>query len=407
MPQKSLSDRYQVIDADTHISEPEDVWTSRVSVEKWGDLVPHVIPDPDGEQEPGRGVERLWVFGGEIGRGVAGPVIAFHNEYYPSHPLTLEEAHPATYDATARLKYMDEEGLYAQVLYPNVAGFASGRFVDLKEPELMLECVRAYNDFLTDWCRADANRLIPLATMPFWDVDACVTEIDRVAKSGHKGVLWGGHTETYGLPRLQDTHWEPIWQAADDAGLAINFHIAGANEQIMRRSTPRDRPTAGPGQPPIFSGLHSTMMDNANHLAGMIFSGACARHPKLNIVLVESGVGWIPFVLELMDHQFKNYGLRRVYPDLTLLPSEYYKRQMYSCFWFERDAALRIVDLFEDNILYETDFPHSVSMAPTGTGDPDVGGHPKEYMDRTLQDLPDRTLRKILHDNAARVYHLN
>ena len=62
---------------------------------------------------------------------------------------------------------MDEENIYAMVLYPNLGGFGSGGFLKLGEPELMLECVRAYNDFQTDWSSADPNRLLPVTALPF------------------------------------------------------------------------------------------------------------------------------------------------------------------------------------------------------------------------------------------------
>jgi predicted TIM-barrel fold metal-dependent hydrolase len=97
---------------------------------------------------------------------------------------------------------MDEYGIYAQILYPNVGGFGSSRFLTLKEPELMLQCVQAYNDFLSDWCSADPKRLLPIMALPFWDLDQTVKEIDRAAKSGHKGILFSGEPHAFGFPHL-------------------------------------------------------------------------------------------------------------------------------------------------------------------------------------------------------------
>ena len=111
MPSVVLED-YNVIDVDTHVSEPEDVWTSRVSVKKWGDMVPHVVSYEEAmerktdssafDYQPG---ERVWIFGGEPHWGVAMVAITNHNEAFPSHPLTLEEATPrrAPAGAAARL----------------------------------------------------------------------------------------------------------------------------------------------------------------------------------------------------------------------------------------------------------------------------------------------------------------
>ena len=108
----------------------------------------------------------------------------------------------ASYDAHARLELMDEENIHAMVLYPNVGGFGSGGFLKLGEPELMLECVQAYNDFLVDWASADLNRLLPVMALPFWDVEASVKEIHRSAAKGHRAVLFGSRPETFGEPVL-------------------------------------------------------------------------------------------------------------------------------------------------------------------------------------------------------------
>ena len=408
MPSVVLED-YKVIDVDTHVSEPEDLWTSRVSVKKWGDMVPHVVPyeeamarREEGGSTWGRDYfpgERVWIFGGEPGFGVAAVAITNHNEPYPAHPLTLEDATPGAHLPEPRLAYMDEEGIHAQLIYPNVAGFGSARFLQLKEPELMLACVRAYNDFLVEWCSADAGRLIALAALPFWDVDLCVEEMQRVAKAGHRGIIWGGHTETYGLPRLADPHWEPIWQQAEDLELAVNFHIDGASARLSfwegYAATPATRLTRH---------VPTSMLDNTGHITDMILSGVTHRHPKLNIVAVESGIGWIPFLLDMMEWNWKEQRGFAEHPDWDLTPSEYFKRQCYGCFWAEKDSARAAIALYPDNCLFETDFPHPVSLTPSGVEG--VGGHARDHISEHFGDLPEDVLRKILHDNAARVYHV-
>ena len=325
------------------------------------------------------------------------------SEVFPSHPNTLEEAHPGAWRADARLRYMDEEGIHAQVLYPNVGGFGSGRFVGLKEPDLMLACVQAYNDFLIDWIAPDPARFVPIMALPFWDVDTCVQEIKRSTLKGHQGIVWGGHTETYGFPRLADPHWEPVWSAADDAGLSINFHIDGASGRFEYwkgyDQTPSTRLTRH---------VPTSMLDNTGHLADMILSGVCHRHPNLNIVAVERGVGWIPFLVEMLDWNWREQAGYLEHPEFDLTPSEYFRRQMFSCFWAEKDAALRILDLYEDNMLYETDFPHATSLTPSGLDPAKFGGHARDHiMTHFAGTVPERSLRKVLHDNAARIYHVD
>ena len=407
MADKAVLDQIRIIDADTHISEPADLWTSRVSVKKWGDMVPHVARN-QGNAEGRRGASAMaggdddvWIFGGQPLWPVGLLAIAGQKGYFPSeHPPSLDQAHPAAYQAEARVQYMDEEGIYAQVLYPNVGGFGAGRFLQLKEPELMLACVRAYNDFLSEWCAVAPNRLIGVTTLPFWDVDACLEEITRCAKRGHKGILFGSHTETFDLPWLADPHWDPVWNLAQDLGQSVNYHIGSANDEA--------RATFWPGYPRATRtarGTVTTFLDNGNAIADTIMGGICHKFPDLNFVSVESGIGWIPFVTELLDWNYTNMGAFKEHPEWDLLPSEFFKRQFYGCFWFEGQSVLRVVEDFADNILYETDFPHPVSMSPGGP--PGVGGHPRDYVEQTLGHLPEEILRKVLFENSARVYHVD
>ena len=387
----AVVDRIKVIDTDTHVSEPEDLWTSRVS-QKWGELVPHIRTHDDGKE--------FWYFGNERFAAAAGPAMAGWKEYPPSHPPRLADADPGCWNPVERLKRMDEYGLWAQVIYPNVGGFGSGRFLSLKEPELMLDCVRAYNDFLTDWCATDPKRLLPIMATPFWDVEASVKEVQRCWKAGHKGVLFTSEPEIFGQPYLGDPQWDPLWNTAQDLGLTINFHIGSGDLTQLRKGY------AGAGRQANYT--KQTMMlflDNARAVADVIVSGLAHRFPRLNFVSVESGVGWVPFVLEALDWQWLNSGVQQEHPEYDLLPSEYFKRQIYACFWFERESAKKAIEVLgPDHLLYETDFPHPTSMSP---GPASVADVPKDFIEQNLSGLPEDVLKKILHDNAAKLYHID
>ena len=200
---ESVFDRCKPIDVDTHITEPPDVWTSRIS-KKWGDKVPHI------QQRDGRD---LWCIGDQMIGGPGFTTAAGFDGSYPESRMGYADSPPSSYDAKERLKYMDEEGIWAAVLYPNVGGFGSGGFLKLEEPELMLECVRAYNDFLVEWCSEDADRLVPVAAMPFWSVEESVKEVYRAAEMGHKSILACSDPAAFGEPRLAHAHWDPFWSA--------------------------------------------------------------------------------------------------------------------------------------------------------------------------------------------------
>lgn len=138
----------------------------------------------------------------------------------------------------------------------------------------------------------------------------------------------------------------------------------------------------------------------------MIGGGVCHRFPDLKIVSVESGVGWVPFLLQALDVMWKESAVVTEHPEYDLLPSEYFKRQMYACFWFEHGEALdtAISYLGDDRILYETDFPHPAGMNP-GPASSMVTA--TEFISENLSYLPESTLRRILHDNSASLYKID
>ena len=389
-----IVDRIKVIDVDTHITEPPNVWTDRVSRKKWGDRIPHIRAHP----ETGNPV---WFINEKPSMGVANTAMAGWKEWPPSAPPTLEEADPAAWDSTARIALMDDYGLHAQLIYPNVGGFGNGNFLKLEDPELMLECVRAYNDFLTDWCSVDPKRLIPICATPFWDVDATVAEIERCFKNGHKGVLFTGAPQNFGQEPIGHPQWEPVWHIAEDLGMPINFHIgSGGIDSLFAGSYP------GAGIHANFAGgTVGIFLGNWKHIIDVIITGICHRHPNLNFVSVESGIGWLPFALEALEWQWYGTGVHEEHPEFDLGPTEYFKRQIHACFWFEEKSAFSAIDqLGPDNFLYETDFPHPTSMSP-GPKSPAV--KPKDWVERVFGKLPEETQRKVLHDNAARIYHLD
>jgi predicted TIM-barrel fold metal-dependent hydrolase len=384
-----LFDRYKVIDVDTHVTEPRDVWTSRVA-SKWGDRVPHVVR---------MGAIDMWMIGDQPILPAGITAMAGFDGFIPDFPKTYEDAVTASYDAKARLEHMDREGIYAQVLYPNLGGFGSARFLALKEPELMLECVRAYNDWLVEWSSAAPKRLLPIMATPFWDLDAAVDEIQRCAKTGHKGILFGSQPETFGQPVLVDPHWDPLWATAQDVGLPISFHIgSGDNNDLLGGG-------AGLGiRTHMAKACTQLFMDNSNCIADLIFGGICHRFPELDFVSVESGASWVIFAVEAFDWQWLNNGVTTEHPEYDLLPSEYFKRQIYACFWFEQLGVQRAIELFPDNMMFETDYPHPTSMSP---GPKSTALRPRDYAEKTLGGLPEHLQRKVLESTAARVYNLD
>jgi len=187
---------YTIIDVDTHVTETPDLWTSRVPA-RMREAVPRIDTDAQGRQ--------WWVLGDKrlASPGLSATAGVGDMKHWPQ---TYAEMHPGAYDAKARLQYMDQLGIWAMVMYPNVGGFGSQQFLKLGDAELMLACVQAYNDWQTEWASADARRLLPTTSLPFWDVTAAVKEVRRCASMGHKGILFTGEPQSFGQPLLGDRH---------------------------------------------------------------------------------------------------------------------------------------------------------------------------------------------------------
>jgi predicted TIM-barrel fold metal-dependent hydrolase len=293
---------------------------------------------------------------------------------------------------------MDEYGIHAQVLYPNLIGFESPLFIELG-PEVALACTRAYNDFISEFSSADPNRLVPITMLPFWDIDASLDEMRRAREMGHAGVLFANKYELIGLPSFTDPHWDRIYAAAQDMDLSINFHVgfsasqAGAAAGMTNLLANFDPRAAA-------KGTAMGLMSNGDSIAAIVTSGLCDRFPRLKFVSVESGFGFIPYLLESLDWHWKGYGAHLKSP---MLPSEYFRRQCYGSFWFER-STLPLLEIYPDNFMFETDYPHPTSMSPGPASPAQI---PSQHVTEAFARVKPDVARKALHDNAAAVYHLD
>ncbi len=374
------------IDADTHITEPGDVWTERLPA-KFRDAAPRMVRTDDGLD--------VWRFGkAERKIPVGATAVAGWKDPFPAMPRNLDECPPAAYDAKARLAYMDEIGAWAMALYPNIGGFGSETFLGLGDPELMLACVRAYNDWLIEWTSPDPRRFVPVMATPFWDVPAAVAEIARCKDLGHRAILFTSAPQDYDMPYLGDPHWNPIWNAAQDLDLPISLHIGSGDFQDQMMAPGRFA-AHGIG-PSTVSGSMSILLSNAIQLMDVVMSGILPRNPKLRLVSVESGIGWLPFVKEALDHGYEYANVSRERPYFSRRPSEYLREQVWACTFFEEFATNHLLDAIgTDRVLFETDYPHPICL---------YGDEVRDKIDAAFGDLPEDVRRAVLFDNAAALY---
>ena len=384
----------KVVDVDSHFSEPEDLWTSRAPA-ALRDRVPQVTM-VDGEP--------CWVIDGSlvIGRG-AGASCIVRADGTLSQGLEFtrwrhSEVHPSSWDVRARLEMMDASNVHAQILYPNVLGFG-GQNTAKVDPALRRACARIYNDAMAEMQEESGDRLLPMALLPWWDVKDAVEEARRCHAMGLRGININSdphrHQDADGkpLPTLSDPHWYPLWTLCEDLDMPINFHI-GASEQSMDWVGKAGWPSL---DRELQSGLSGSMMflDNGRVMGNIIYSGLLDHFPGLKFVSVESGIGWVPFMLESLDYQYSHISTKR---NLMRAPSDYFRTNFYACFWFEnKDLAHLVQRLGPDNLMFETDFPHIVCLYPD----------PLSFIEEGLAGVSPEDRAKIMGGNAARVYSID
>jgi uncharacterized protein len=380
-----------VVDADSHWSEPADLFTSRAPA-KYVDRVPHV------ELVDG---ERTWVFDGKaVGRFSAGGVIARdgtkESSYHALFEWTIDEVHQGAYDPKVRLQVLDECGIDAQIIFPSTIGLGGQGLGAGDDPVITRLAIEIYNDAMAEIQADSNNRLLPLPLMPAWNVDDCVREAQRVAALGARGVNMTSDPDDLGGPDLANRAWDPFWEVCSDLQLPVHFHI-GASVTAMTFFG--KYPWAShPMNTQLAIGGTLLFIGNARVVTNLILSGVFDRHPGLKTVSVESGVGWIPFILEALDYEMAENAPQEL-AQMSKMPSEYFKSNIYATFWFEnnRNKLPELIEsVGEDNILFETDFPHPTCLYP----------NPLETVKAKMATLPDSTRRKIMGENARKLYRL-
>jgi uncharacterized protein len=379
-----------LIDADSHYSEPYDLWTSRAPA-KFRDRVPQVREDSEGKLRWWLADKPLFMAGGASFVDKTGKKTPMHTVDI-TRGMRWEDIHEASYDAGVRLKVMDQLGIWAQVVYPNTMGFAAYAMIQQVDRETGAAIVSIYNDAIAEWQQQGKDRLFPMAVLPFWDIGASVKEAQRAAGMGLRGVTMAGNPHLGGLPDLGQPAWEPLYEALQDLGMPINIHVGST------ASTGEDSHTAAwPSlEPRAVKPVNSVQMELANSrfISNLCVSDIMLKYPSLKWVSVESGIGWIPYVLERIDYEY-----RETFPDLPPVSKppalEMFRRGIYGTFWFEHAGPVLLLDyLGADNIMWETDFPHPTCLYPS----------PAERSAKALAGVDRQKIRKIMQDNAARLY---
>jgi predicted TIM-barrel fold metal-dependent hydrolase len=343
----------------------------------------------------GNGPDRRWIIDEDTflySNGVASSIMRDGRKVrgFEFATAQIDDVHPASYNVAERLKVMDEQGIFAQIAYPNILGF-SGQNAMKTDADLRLASMQIFNDAMGEMQTESSDRILPMAMMPWWDVKESVKEIERCLAWGVRGINWNPDTHSHGLPSIADPYWSPLWEVCSAHGLSLNFHIGASDESVSWFAT---------GTLPHFSmdeklamGTVMLFIANLRVLGNILTSRFLENWPDLKIVSVESGVGWMPYMIEALEYMSVEAGLKYAIP-----PSEILRRQIYGCFFFERENLVETVrQVGADNVVFESDFPHAACLYPDS----------REYLADAIGGLTREERFKIFSGNAAKIYNID
>jgi predicted TIM-barrel fold metal-dependent hydrolase len=283
------------------------------------------------------------------------------------------------------------------VLYPNAIGIGGQRLAnDVDDPVLRRLCVEIYNDAMAEIQEWSGNRFLPMPVLPAWSVEECVREAERVASLGFRGVNMTSDPEECGAPDMASPAWDPLWEVCADLQLPVHFHI-GASLTSLNFYGKYFWASQHQNLKPAIGGA-MLFLNNARVVINSIYAGIFDRHPNLKMVSVESGMGWVPFILETMDYEILENAPEQA-AQMARKPSDYFKTNWYATFWFEEnggDLQSLIDRVGEDNVLFETDYPHPTCLYPD----------PLKMVEERMSTLRAPTRRKVLGENAAALYRV-
>jgi len=365
------TDGIGIVSPDDHLVEPPELWRDRLPA-KYRESGPRVVRERGRmafDYDPNSSSDLKWETAED---GAWGDVWYYENMRSPQllpscaagtpqdqmalRPITFDEMRPGFYRQRERLADMDIAGVEAAVCFPNpFTRFCGQRFLAATDKDLALLCVKAYNDFMLDeWWAGSQGRLIPLCVIPLWDTKLAIAEVERVAARGVRAISFSELPSNLGLPSIHSGHWDELFATCDRSGVSLMMHI-GSSSKFLITST--DAPDA------VRAAV--TPINSAMCMIDWLASGLFERFPSLKIILAECEIGWIPFFLQKLDRIWDH---RRSWNEMgdtvPRPPSEYFRDHVFCCFFDDRFGVENIQHIGEDNIMFETDYPHQDTSWP-------------------------------------------
>jgi uncharacterized protein len=362
---------WRLVSADSHINEPPDLWTSRLPA-KFADRAPRQEHFEQGDAWVMEGALDPINFGANCNVGLP-------PEQRPAW-IRWDAVRPGGYDPAARIGEQAQDGVDAEILYPTPR-VSNQVFWNSADPEFHLACIRAYNDWLSQYSSHSPDRLWGVAMLPNVGTDDAVTELKRVAGlPGMRGVVIGQYPHGGEIITRDD---DALWAAIEESGMPLSIHVgfALAPQGDKGRRTP-----GGPTGAVRF-------LDAPGRVAQFIETGVFDRFSHLRLVLVEVDSSWLPYLSEQMDDRFHR-AAAAARPDIKRLPSEYFRDSIFSTFITDRYAIKNRADIGVSQMMWSSDYPHSGADWPNS----------QKSIEEQFSHVPADDKQRILAGNAVRIY---
>ncbi len=286
---------------------------------------------------------------------------------------------PPHRDITMTKRWMDALGVDIACMFPTP-------MLNLgMHPEVAAEVglARAYNRWLCERILAGEPRIRSMLYLPRYDAAAALRVVEECGE--RDGVIGFMVTSARYKP-LYDNVYMKLYAALEERGLPLAFHAAfNWNDQMLSQAN-------------RFITVHALGFTffNIIHLTNWIVNGLPERFPKLKTIWVESGLAWLPFVMQRLDNEYMMRSSEA--PSLKRLPSEYMRDMFFSSQPMEMVGNREALELTfkmikaDTQLLYSSDYPHWDMDLPS-----------------TIYDLPFLSMeakRGILGENARRLFGL-
>jgi predicted TIM-barrel fold metal-dependent hydrolase len=288
-------------------------------------------------------------------------------------------------DPKVRLEHMDLDGVTAEILYPTATLRAFAVSKDAQQAAF-----RIYNDWLAEYCKTAPKRLFGVPCLSVYDIDWAVAELQRCAKKGLLGgLIW--QVPEPSLP-LHSRHYDKLWAAAAETGMPINFHILSGFSYNRFQSQMK-------GMESVRGAVNIKTADAVTTIFDLVWSGVFIRHPKLKVEMVESEIGWMPFVLQQWDYYYNRFlkpGHTHQEFEIDRLPSEIFNDHVFATFMDDFAGTHALKYWGTKNCMWSSDYPHANMTWPNS----------RAFIAKQIGELDYATQERLVSKNVIELYKL-